>query len=107
MKKSMTIKIPKTEFEIRIRKIQEKLDEKGSDAMLVYGDEYRKENLRYVSNFWPIFERAACWIPRHGQPIMAVAPEGEQYAREMSVWEDFRNVRDFACVSVVEEIDYP
>lgn len=80
---------------------------KGLDAMLVYGDEYRKENLRYVSNFWPIFERAACFIPRKGAPILAGAPEGELYAREMSVWNDLRNVKEFACVSVPEEIDYP
>ena len=101
------IKITKSEFEARIRKIQEKMSEKGLDAMLVYGDEYRKENLRYVSNFWPIFERAACFIPRKGAPIMAGAPEGELYAREMSVWSDLRNVKEFACVSVPEEIDYP
>lgn len=101
------IKISKSEFEIRIRRIQAKLAEKGLDAMLVYGDEYRKENLRYVSNFWPIFERAACFIPRKGDPILAGAPEGELYAREMSVWNDLRNVREFACVSVPEEIDYP
>ena len=101
------IKISKSEFEIRIRRIQEQLSEKGLDAMLVYGDEYRKENLRYVSNFWPIFERAACFIPRKGDPVLAGAPEGELYAREMSVWGDLRNVREFACVSVPEEIDYP
>ena len=101
------IKIPKSEFEARIRKIQEKMSGKGLDAMLIYGDEYRKENLRYVCNFWPIFERAACFIPRKGAPIMAGAPEGELYAREMSVWSDLRNVKEFACVSVPEEIDYP
>jgi Xaa-Pro aminopeptidase len=101
------IKIQKSEFKARIGRIQEKLAEKKLDAMLVYGDEYRKENLRYVSNFWPIFERAACFIPRKGEPILAGAPEGELYAREMSVWRDLRNVKEFACVSVPEEIDYP
>ena len=100
------IKISKSEFEVRIQRIQEKLPEKKLDAMLVYGDEYRKENLRYVSNFWPIFERAALFIPRKGLPILAGAPEGELYAREMSVWGDIRNVKEFACVSVPEEIDY-
>lgn len=74
---------------------------------MVYGDEYRKENLRYVCNFWPIFERGACFIPCQGEPIFAGAPEGEKYAREMCVWNDIRNVREFACVSVPEEIEYP
>jgi Xaa-Pro aminopeptidase len=101
------IKIPQSEFEQRIKRIQAELDRRGLDALMVYGDEYRKENLRYVCNFWPIFERAACFIPREGSPILAGAPEGEIYAREMCVWSDVRNVKEFACVSVPEEIDYP
>ena len=101
------IKIPQVEFEQRIESIQAALEKSGMDALMVYGDEYRKENLRYVCNFWPIFERAACFIPRVGSPILAGAPEGEIYAREMSAWNDVRNVKEFACVSVPEDIDYP
>lgn len=101
------IKITRSEFKTRISKIQDELIKRKLDAMLVYGDEYRKENLRYVCNFWPIFERAAGFIPRKGEPILAGAPEGELYAREMSVWSDVRDVREFVCVSVPEEIDYP
>jgi Xaa-Pro aminopeptidase len=40
-------------------------------------------------------------------PILAGAPEGERYAREMCCWSDIRNIKEFACVSVPEEIDYP
>ena len=100
-------RIPRDEFVRRIRCIQEGLERERLDALLVYGDEYRKENLRYVCNFWPIFERGACLIPKQGDPILAGAPEGELYAREMCVWDDVRNVKEFACVSVPEEIDYP
>ena len=99
--------ITKEEFKTRIAKIQESLELKGLDAMLVYGDEYRKENLRYVCNFWPIFERGACLIPKKGKPILAGAPEGEIYAKSMCVWDDVRNIKEFACVSVAEDIDYP
>ena len=99
--------IPRSEFETRVIRIQEALAAENLDALVVYGDEYRKESLRYVCNFWPIFERGMCCIPRQGAPVLAGAPEGEAYAREMCVWEDVRNVREFACVSVPEEIDYP
>ncbi len=68
--------IPKAEFSARVERIQEELNRNEFDGLIVYGDEYRKENLRYVSNFWPIFERAACFIPQKGKPILAVAPEG-------------------------------
>lgn len=101
------VKITKDEFKERILKIQENLSQKGLDGLMVYGDEYRKENLRYVSNFWPIFERGACFIPKKGDPILACAPEGEKYAREMCIWNDQRNIKEFACVSVPDEIDYP
>ncbi len=103
----MNIIISENEFKERIKKIQTELERRNLNALMVYGDEYRKENLRYVSNFWPIFERAACFIPRVGNPILAGAPEGEIYAREMSAWKDVRNVKEFACVSVPEDIDYP
>ena len=101
------IGIDKSEFERRVERIQEAMEREGLDALVVYGDEYRKENLRYVCNFWPIFERAACVIPRRGTPVLAGAPEGEKYAREMCVWDDIHVVKEFACVSVAEEIDFP
>ena len=103
----MNMVIPKSEFVSRIERFQAKMAASQLDAILVYGDEYRKENLRYVCNFWPIFERAICLIPKSGLPTLAGAPEGETYAREMSVWENYCNVKEFACVTVPEEIDYP
>jgi hypothetical protein len=83
------------------------MEKEGLDAVAVYGDEYRKESLRYVTGFWPIFERGMCFIPRTGEPVLACAPEGEVYAKEMSVWPNYVNVKDFACVSVPDAIDYP
>jgi Xaa-Pro aminopeptidase len=100
-------RIATEEFRDRIERIQEGLRDRKLDGLMVYGDEYRKENLRYVSNCWPIFERGACFIPAAGEPILAGAPEGERYAREMGAWDDVRNLRELACVSVPEEIDYP
>lgn len=101
------MKISKEEFVRRIRRIQAELETEKMDALAIYGDEYRRENLRYVTDFWPIFERGMLFIPRTGEPVFAGAPEGEQYAAEQCVWRDIRNVREFACVSVPETIDYP
>lgn len=101
------IKIPKEEFEQRIQTLKEKMKEKNIDALLVYGDEYRKENLRYVSNYWPIFERGGMLLGAHADPVVLCAPEGQKVAEEMSVWEDIRLLPDFLCVTVPDEIDYP
>ena len=43
-------KVPKTEYEKRISNLREKMAQDGTDVFIVYGDEYRRENLRYVSN---------------------------------------------------------
>lgn len=103
----MKICISEREFRERIAKLNEKMKEMDLDAVIVYGDEYRKENLRYVSNFWPIFERGAMLMQRDGEPMTLCAPEGEQVAKEMSIWKDVRLVPDFLCVTVPDEIDYP
>ena len=79
----------------------------GLDALFVYGDEYRKENLRYVSNFWPLFERGAAVIAPTGGPIVLCAPEGQKVCEEMSIWSDIRIVPDFLCVTVPDTIVYP
>lgn len=39
------IRIEKKEFRDRIETIRLEMKEKGLDAVMVYGDEYRKENL--------------------------------------------------------------
>ncbi len=98
--------IPFEEFKERINKIKAEMSKLGIDAIMVYGDEYRKENLRYVSNFWPIFERGALFIPKEGEPIYAGAPEGEPYAKEMCPYKVV-NLKEFLCVTVVDDIDYP
>ncbi len=46
-------------------------------------------------------------MQRDCEPMVLCAPEGEQVAKEMSVWKDVRLVPDFVCVTVPDEIDYP
>jgi Xaa-Pro aminopeptidase len=101
------IKIPESEFFARISKLKIEMEKEGVDAVTVYGDEYRKENLRYISNYWPIFERGVAIISLTHDPILLCAAEGEMVAREMSVIKDVRLVPDFACVTVPDEIKYP
>lgn len=103
----MKPRISKQEFQNRILKMRKYMEANDIDAILVYGDEYRKENLRYVSNYWPIFERGAMLLGRTLDPIVLCAPEGQKVAEEMSVWPDIRLSPDFLCVTVPDEIDYP
>ena len=101
------IRIPQSEFESRRDVILKSLKERKVDAIFVYGDEYRKENLRYVSNVWPLFERGAAVFSDVADPIVLCAPEGIELTREMYAWQDIRIVPDFLCVTVPDEIEYP
>lgn len=100
-------KIPKEEFATRVEKLKELMREHEMQACLIYGDEYRKENLRYMGNYWPLFERGAVMVTLTGQPFVIAAPEGEMFCREMSAWPDVRLLPEFACVTVPDKIEYP
>lgn len=78
----------------------------GTDLFVIYGDEYRRENLRYVANYWPIFERGILMVGLHGDPVLLVSPECEHLAREMSAWPDIRLVREVGMSYVPEEVDF-
>ena len=100
-------KIPAEEFAARVERLKIMMRENELQACLIYGDEYRKENLRYMSNYWPLFERGAVIIPLIGEPIVIAAPEGEMFCREMTVWPDVRLLSEFNCVTVPDKIEYP
>lgn len=97
----------KSEFRSRIEALKAQMKDRNIDICFVYGDEYRRENLRYLSNTWPIFERGAIIVPMNGDPVVLGAPEGEILCREMSAWDDIRMVSEFTCVTVPDKIDYP
>jgi Xaa-Pro aminopeptidase len=98
--------IPISEFVDRLGRIRKHMSETGADLFLVYGDEYRREHLRYVSNYWPLFERGMLVIGLSGDPVLLVAPECYQYAREMSVWSDLRIVHEMEVAYVADVIEY-
>jgi Xaa-Pro aminopeptidase len=98
--------IPKSEFEERVEKIREVMDKENIDIFLVYGDEYRRENLRYLSDYWPIFERAMVAFGKKGAPVLLVGPEGERYANEASVWSDIRVIKEMEMSYIPDQIDY-
>ncbi len=103
----MSMKIPRSEFSERVDNLRKLMIKEGISVCLVYGDEYRRENLRYISNYWPLFERGAAVIPLEGEPVVLAAPEGELVCREMSAWPDIKVIPDFTCVTVPDIIEYP
>lgn len=98
--------IPRSEFVKRIGKIRSYIDKFNADLFLVYGDEYRRENLRYVSNYWPIFERGLLLIGKEKDPVLLVSAECEHLAKEMTIWRDVRLLREIGMSYVPEEVGF-
>jgi Xaa-Pro aminopeptidase len=98
--------LPFSEFIDRVNRLRKTMTEQSIDILLVYGDEYRREHLRYVSNYWPIFERGMLAIGQAGDPILLVAPECLQYAKEMSPWTDIRIIHEMEMAYVSDQIEY-
>jgi Xaa-Pro aminopeptidase len=98
--------LPPEEFHSRVKKLREIMDEEKVDIFLIYGDEYRRENLRYVSNYWPIFERGMLAVAIESDPVLLVAPECQHYAREMSVWKDIRMIHEMEMAYVPEHVGF-
>ncbi|MBM3710071.1 MAG: aminopeptidase P family protein [Actinobacteria bacterium] len=99
-------RINKAEIETRVNRIREIMDRDKIDVFLIYGDEYRRENLRYLSNYWPIFERGIVAIGLKSEPVLLVSPECFHIAKEMSVWQDIRLIREVGMSYVPEEVEF-
>jgi Xaa-Pro aminopeptidase len=97
-------KIPAEEFKARHAVAQAKVRERGLDAVLVHSDEADFANVRYLSDYWPLFESAGVLVQAEGDPILLIGPESGTFARDHSVIPDIRKVLYYREVA---EPDYP
>ncbi len=69
------VRIPETEYQERIRKAAALAGERGLDVLVVNSNEADYANVRYFSNFWPLFETAGVAISPPGKAALMVGPE--------------------------------
>lgn len=100
----MMNKIPEQEFKQRQATVSRKARERGLDAVLVHSNEADFANVRYLSDYWPIFESAGVLVPAEGNPILLIGPESEAFARDHSTIPDIRKVLYYREAA---EPDYP
>ncbi|HHW49463.1 MAG TPA: M24 family metallopeptidase [Clostridiaceae bacterium] len=70
---------PATEFEKRIEKTREKMEELGLTHLVVYGDREHFANLAYLSGMDPRFEEALLIMSSTGIPLIVVGIECYDY----------------------------
>ncbi len=87
--------IPLSEFTRRHAAAQRLMRQRGLDGLLVHSDEAEFANVRYLSNYWPLFESAGVFLPARGAPTLLIGPESETFARDHSVIPDIRKILQY------------
>ena len=66
--------IPQSEFEKRWATAQAKMAKMDLDVLIAHGDEADPSNVRYLSDYWPLFETGGVALGRKGEPVLL--PDG-------------------------------
>ena len=74
-------RIPDSEFQARIQKTGELVKAAGFDAVLVHSNEADFANVRYLSDYWPLFEAAGVAVFPSGHTALLIGPESETFAK--------------------------
>lgn len=74
--------IPKSEFQKRWATLQQKMAEADIDVLIAHGDEADPSNVRYLSDYWPLFETGGVALGREGDPILLIGPETLTFAED-------------------------
>ncbi len=77
-----TPSIPKTEFQQRWATLQKKMAEQDLDVLIAHGDEADPSMVRYLSDYWPLFETGGAALGRKGDPILCIGPETLTFAED-------------------------
>ncbi len=80
-------RVPRDEFQIRLRALHGVMDQKGCSAMLVYGDAREHSQLAWFTNFIPRHRWALALLPRRGEPRMLVSMSSRDMpAQRLMTW---------------------
>src|SRR4051812_23878318 len=88
-------KISDQEFAARLQRTQQKVKASGLDIWLAHSNEADFANVRYLSDYWPIFESAGVLVPCSGKSMLLIGPESETFARGHSKMPEIRKLVEY------------
>jgi len=97
-------RISDREFQQRLARTQKLVRDAGLDAWIAHSNEADFANVRYLSDYWPIFESAGVLVPAEGDPILLIGPESETFAKSRS---KIPRIRKLGAYREPAEPDYP
>jgi Xaa-Pro aminopeptidase len=102
--RSGLMSLPDSEFAMRMARTQQAIRDAGLDAILVHSNEADFANVRYLSDYWPLFESAGVVVPAEGEAILLIGPESEAFAADRS---RLPKIRKLIAYRESAEPDYP
>lgn len=96
--------IPKSEFAARWATLQAKMAEADLDVLIAHGHEADPANVRYLSDYWPLFETAGVALGRKDDPVLLIGPESLTFAQTRSKIEKIMQILQYRESA---EPDYP
>jgi Xaa-Pro aminopeptidase len=80
-------RVPRDEFQLRMRALHDIMGHKGAKAMLVYGDAREHSDLAYFTNFIPRHRWALALLPRQGDARLLVSMSSRDMpAQRLMTW---------------------
>jgi Xaa-Pro aminopeptidase len=83
------------EFAERGRRLQSLVGDEGLDVLLVNSSESDFANVRYLTDYWPVFEFAGVVVPPDGPLTLLIGPESETFARDRSRLDRIRMLSEY------------
>lgn len=87
-------RIPDSDFRDRINRVKAKMRKEELDLLLVYSNQVDPGNVRYLADYWPIFEQTFVILPFEGEPILLAGAECSTFAKNVSRIKDIRLIQD-------------
>jgi Xaa-Pro aminopeptidase len=87
--------IPATELAERRASVRTGMAEQELDALVVVGNESEFSSLRYLSDYWPLFESGGIVFAPTGDPLLISGPESETFAQTRSQVDQVRLLKSF------------
>ena len=85
------IQLARQEYTDRIARVQEGMRRKGLDLLIAHACECESATVRYLTNFWAVFDFVGVLVPATGKPILLTGgPESYDFAVQFAQIDDVR-----------------
>ena len=85
------MQLKREEYDRRVARVQEKMREKGIDLLVTHACECESATVRYLTNFWAVFDFVGVLVPAEGKPILLTGgPESYDFAVKFAQIDDVR-----------------